>query len=141
MTDTTEEQKFEILDEKTVRTIDYILRGLELGKFDDTAQKVEFLGKLSGENEPKYIATLLKRISELENHVAGQESAINTHLNRLIELEQYKVESEAKLNTLQNDMRSVAIAIRQIFEPKPLKNSYDMSDIDTFCNRYGANSY
>ena len=136
-----EEQKFEILDENTVRTIDYILRGLELGKFDDTAQKVEFLGKLSGENEPKYIATLLNRISELESHVAGQESAINTHLNRIIELEQYKVESEAKLNNLQNDMRSVAIAIRQIFEPKPLKNSYDMSDIDTFCTRHGANSY
>lgn len=138
MTDTTEEQKFEILDEKTVQTIDYILRGLELGKFDETAKKVEFLGRLSGDNAPKYIAKLLERIAILENQSLEHDTTQSTLLNRIVELEQYKTETEAKINTLDSDMQSVATAIRQLFEPKPLSDNWDMGDIHNFCQRRGA---
>jgi len=139
MTDTTEEQQnFEILDEKTVQTMDYILRGLELGKFNDTAKKVEFLGKLSGDKSPKYIATLLGRIKKLEDENLELEGQLANHNSRIIELENTKIELEAKINTLDNDMRDVATAIRQLFEPQPLKQNWDMNEIQNFCSRRGS---
>jgi hypothetical protein len=138
MTDTTEEPNFEILDEKTVQTMDYILRGLELGKFDEAAKKVEFLGKLSGDKSPKYIATLIKRITELEFALEEEKSnAISDH-SRILQLETDKVESDTKISTLENDMQDVAMAIRQLFEPKPLKNNWEMGSIEQFCQRRGA---
>lgn len=132
------EQNFEILDEKTVQTIDYILRGLELGKFDETAKKVEFLGKLSGDETPKYIATLLKRINHLEKELELANDTIEHHTSRIISLENYKVELEAKVNNLDNDMTAIACAIRQLFEPKPLSKNWDLGDVNNFCNRHGA---
>ena len=133
-----QQEVFEILDDETVRTMDYILRGLQLGKFDETARKVEFLGKLSGENEPKYIATLLKRVLDLEHSLQEAYSNINDLQSQISQLELYKTESEAKVNNLQNDMNDVAMAIRQLFEPKPLSKNWDMNDINNFCNRHGA---
>lgn len=139
MTDTTEEeQNFEILDEKTVQTMDYILRGLELGKFNETAKKVEFLGKLSGDKSPKYIATLIGRIKRLETDLELANDTIQHNNSRIIELENYKIEAEAKVTTLETDMQDVAKAIRQLFEPKPLKNNWDFNDIENFCQRRGS---
>lgn len=134
----TEENNFEILDEETVQTIDYILRGLELGKFDETAKKVEFLGKLSGHESPKYMATLLGRIKKLEIDLEHADDVIQNNTSRIIELEQCKIEMEAKINTLDSDMSAVATAIRQLFEPQPLKQNWDYSDINNFCSRRGA---
>jgi len=134
----TEEKNFEILDETTVQTIDYILRGLELGKFDETAKKVEFLGKLSGDKAPKYIATLIKRITDLEFENKELRVDVDSSHNRIILLEQYKTETEAKVNGLDQDMRDIATAIRQLFEPQPLKQNWDMSDINNFCQRHGS---
>ena len=137
---TEQEQNFEILDAETVRTIDYILRGLQLGKFDETAKQVEFLEKLSGEVEPKYIATLLKRISTLEVDLSlAQTDNLNLE-QRVNQLEQYKTETEAKFNDINNDMQSVAAAIRNLFEPKPLTKNWDMNEINNFCNKHGAMS-
>lgn len=130
--------KLEILDEETVQKIDYIIRGLELGKFDDTAKKVEFLGKLSGDKSPKYIATLINRITELEFELESTKSnAISDH-SRILQLETDKIESNQKIQNLENDMSDVATAIRQLFEPKPLKNNYDLSSIEQFCQRRGS---
>lgn len=130
--------KLEILDEETVQKIDYIIRGLELGKFDDTAKKVEFLGKLSGDKSPKYIATLINRITELEFELESTKSnAISDH-SRILQLETDKIESNQKIQNLENDMSDVATAIRQLFEPKPLKNNYDLSAIEQFCQRRGS---
>jgi len=134
----TEEKNFEILDETTVQTIDYILRGLELGKFDETAKKVEFLGKLSGDKAPKYIATLIKRITDLEFENKELRVDVDSSHNRITLLEQYKIETEAKVNGLDQDMRDIATAIRQLFEPQPLKQNWDMSDINNFCQRHGS---
>ncbi len=141
MTETeTEEKNFEILDEKTVQTMDYILRGLELGKFDETSKKVEFLGKLSGDKSPKYIAKLLERITQLETEVKQTDYEMSQHLNRIVQLEYDKTNTEGRINKLTDEMQTVAKAIRQLFEPKPLRDSYDMTEIDTFCNNNSAPS-
>lgn len=144
MTDTTEaaeEKNFEILEEKTVQTMDFILRGLELGKFDETAKKVEFLGKLSGDKSPKYIAKLLSRISELETKTRFQASTIDNLDYKITQLEINKTTMETQITTLETSMNTVAKAIRQLFEPKPLRDSYDFSEINNFCNSNNATSY
>lgn len=133
--------KLEKLDEETVQKIDYIIRGLELGKFDETSKKVEFLGKLSGDPKPGYIEKLLSRISQLENENAQLEVESGQHMNRIIQLETTKTDIEGRINTLENDINVVAKAIRQIFEPKPLKDNWDMQEIHNFCNNHGASSY
>lgn len=137
----TEKKNFEILDEETVQTMDYILRGLELGKFDEAAKKVEFLGKLSGDQSPKYIAKLLERISTLEIELSITRADVVDAQQRISQLESDKIEMAGKISRLTDEMQTVAKAIRQIFEPKPLRDNYDMTEINTFCNNNNANSY
>ena len=127
----TKEKNFEILDAETVQTMDFILRGLELGKFDDTAKKVEFLGKLSGDETPKYIATLLSRIDELEIVASNSANTEADHLNRIVQLESQNM-------NLTTDLQAIASGLRQLFEPSPLKNNWDFQDIQNFCNKHGA---
>lgn len=142
MTDTTEEKNpLDKLEDETVQKIDFIIRGLELGKFDETAKKVEFLGKLSGDNAPKYIAKLLSRITELENKVISQGMETSNLTFRVTQLETDKVSMEVSITTLETNMKTVAKAIRQIFEPKPLSDSYDMTEINAFCNNNDATRY
>lgn len=142
MTDTTEEKNpLDKLEDETVQKIDFIIRGLELGKFDETAKKVEFLGKLSGDNAPKYIAKLLSRITELENKVISQGMEMSNLTFKVTQLETDKANMEVKIISLETNMKTVAKAIRQLFEPRPLTDSYDMSEINTFCNNNDAARY
>lgn len=124
-------ESFEILSDKTVRSIDYILRGLELGKFDETAKKVEFLGKLSGDEVPRYIATLLNRIDELETISEEYRTDISSLESRI-------AATESQNMNLTTDLQAIASGLRQLFEPKPLSNSWDMQEINNFCSKHGA---
>lgn len=143
MTNTTEKKKLslDILETETVQKIDFIIRGLELGKFDDTAKKVEFLGKLAGDESPQYIAKLLDRISKLEFETLAMNTDSMTLENKVRQLETDKITLETRINTLENSMQTVAKAIRQLFEPAPLKSNYQMTEIEAFCNNNGATSY
>lgn len=143
MTNTTEKKKLSLdrLETETVQKIDFIIRGLELGKFDDTAKKVEFLGKLAGDESPQYIAKLLDRISKLEYTNINQGTEISNLTIKLSQLETDKITLETRINTLENSMQTVAKAIRQLFEPAPLKSNYQMTEIEAFCNNNGATSY
>lgn len=142
MTDETKEKKpLDKLEDDTVQKIDFIIRGLELGKYDEAAKKVEFLGKLSGDNSPRYIAKLLSRITELENKVIFQGTEISNLTFRITQLETDKISMEAKVTLLETNMGTIAKAIRQLFEPRPLSDGYDMTEINAFCNNNGATRY
>lgn len=141
MTNTTEEKTLDKLEDETVQKIDYIIRGLELGKYDEAAKKVEFLGKLTGDKSPQYIAKLLSRISVLENTNITQDTDIVNLVYKVSLLETAKANIETKVISLETEMTTVAKAIRLLFEPKPLKDNYEMSEINTFCNNHNATSY
>jgi len=137
MTDTTEKKNFEILDEKTVQTIDYILRGLELGKFDETAKKVEFLGKLTGDQSPKYIAKLLERINTLEIATNNLEMELARERG---EFQNWKIDIDEKLNNHARDMRGIAGGLGYLGKPDPFgtdyNNNWDTNATEQFINEY-----
>jgi len=137
MTDTTEEHNFEILDEKTVQTMDYILRGLELGKFDEAAKKVEFLGKLSGDQSPKYIAKLLERINTLEREAINLEAKL---ANERREFDDWKVEIDEKLMSHTRNMRGIASGLGYLGNPDPFGSDYN-SNWDTNATQQFINEY
>ena len=137
MTDTTEKKNFEILDEKTVQTIDYILRGLELGKFDETAKKVEFLGKLTGDQSPKYIAKLLERINTLEIATRNLEVEL---ANERSEYQNWKIDIDEKLRNHSRDMRGIAGGLGYLGKPDPFgtdyNNNWDTNATEQFITEY-----
>lgn len=137
MTDTTEKKNFEVLDEETVQTIDYILRGLELGKFDETAKKVEFLGKLTGDQSPKYIAKLLERINTLEIDASVLEMKL---VNERSEFTNWKMEIDDKLRDYNNNMRGIASGLGYLGKPDPFgtdyNNNWDTNATEQFITNY-----
>lgn len=133
--------KLEKLDEKTVQKIDYIIRGLELGKFDETSKKVEFLGKLSGDPAPGYIEKLLSRISQLEKENGTLESDNIRHESKIIEIEANHLEAERKITALEDDMTTVAKAIQYFMHPDPLGSSYELSNIEAFLSNKGVRKF
>lgn len=134
---TTEKTNFEILDEKTVQTIDYILRGLELGKFDETAKKVEFLGKLTGDQSPKYIAKLLERINTLEIDARNLETEL---ANERSNFDNWKIDIDEKLRNHSRDMRGIAGGLGYLGNPDPFGNNYnnnwDTNATEQFISEY-----
>lgn len=140
MTDTTEEHNFEILDEKTVQTMDYILRGLELGKFDEAAKKVEFIGKLSGDQSPKYIAKVLERIDTLEKLVIDLQHELDKERHSRTTLENWKIHIDEKLINHARDMRGIAGGLGYLGKPDPFgsdyTNNWDTSATEQFINEY-----
>jgi len=134
-------EKLEKLDEETVQKIDYIIRGLELGKFDETSKKVEFLGKLSGDPKPGYIEKLLSRISQLERENGTLDVDNIRHTSKITQLETDHLEAERKITALENDMTTVAKAIQYLFHPDPLGSSYEISNIETFISSKGARKF
>lgn len=120
---------------ETIKKIDFMIQGLEDGKYADLANEVEFYHNLKGDqSNPEYISTLLAEIDDLRVEVDTLTSQCNNLNEEQIRLQQ-------KYDSLSTDMNIVAKAIRNLYEPKPLSKSYDLGDIDRFCASRGATSY
>ena len=118
------------IPQDTARKIDFIIRGVKEGKFDEVVKKVEFGNKLSGEfSEPQYVQNLLKRIDLLEDEKHTMKDEINSLRADLIRLQ----------SDVNNDMNRIAKAVQYFMKPDPLAS--ELYDIGQFIDSKGARKY
>ena len=142
MADTAEKKKpLDKLEDETVQKLDLIIRGLELGKFDETAKKVEFLGKLAGDESPQYIAKLLDRISDLEyKNTTMTTDVINLQM-KVAQLETDKIGLGNQIATIEVELITVAKGLQYLFSPDPLGNNYELTEIQSFISSKGCRKF
>lgn len=118
------------ITKETAQKIDYLIQGVEDGKFDDVAKKIEFVKKLNGDFEaPAYMQELLHRIDVLEEEKHELKERV-----RELQAQNSNIEME-----YENDMRDIAKAIQWLMKPDPLAN--ELYDIDQFIIKKGQRKY
>ena len=124
---------------ETAQKIDFLIEGVEEGKFDEVAQKIEFMKKLGGEHTPpSYLQDLLVDIQTLQFQYSQQRTLTSELEQQYINLQ---TEHEALKNSIQTDMTRIAKALQYLFKPDPLNNSYELNEIDNFISDKGARKY
>lgn len=114
----------------TAQKIDFLIKGVEDGKFDDAVKKIEFMKTLSGDfGTPTYIQSLLERIDRLEEERHSMTEEINT----------LRADFITHQSDVNNDMNSIAKAVQYFMKPDPLAS--ELYDIGQFIDSKGARKY
>lgn len=120
----------QIITKETAQKIDYLIQGMADGKFDEVAQKIEFVKKLTGDyNPPRYFQDMLERIDVLEEEKHELKS-------KLIDLE---TKHTNEMNELRSDLATIARAIQWLMKPDPLAS--ELFEIENFLSKHGARKY
>lgn len=120
-----------VIPAETQKKIDFLIRAVRNGKFDDVIKRIEFKDSLAGQHdEPLYIQNLITVINDLSYDTGAMQQKIT-------KLENEKRELEDKITNLNNDMQTVAKAIKYLFDPKPLEKGYELTDISDFLRNKG----
>jgi len=123
------------LTNETAQKIDFLIQGVESGKFDEVVKKIEFMKNLSGDHDlPTYIQDVISDIRTLENDYMNVQSRIEQLEAAMSDFEQLKKET-------QQDMLEIAKALQYLFKPDPLDSRWDLDAVEAFIARKGARKY
>lgn len=118
--------------DETIQQIDFVIQGLENGKYKELAKEVEFHQKLKGEDAPSFLSSILVALEDAQfeiinlteqNQLARQD--INDLMLRLNDLETAK-------QTNQTDIQTIGKGIKYLMSPDPLDKIYDLQEINSW---------
>ena len=123
--------------EETLQQIDFVIQGLENGKYKDLAKEVKFHQKLKGEDDPNYFQSLIFALEAAQIEIVKltqltdqQHTDINDLRNRVIDLEGAK-------DTNYADIQTIAKGIKYAIAPEPLDKAYELQEISTWVSGKG----
>lgn len=125
----------DILDEKTVQKIDFIIQGVVDGQFEDFSEKIEFYEKLKDNDPPQHLSKLLTTVHKQGDTIEQFQSQLYTQQTRIQELED-------KLSNYYTNMRNIANALGYLSRPDPfavdtnMNNIWDLDSVSTFIHDY-----
>ena len=126
--------------DKTLKQIDFVIQGLENGKYKEISKAVEFHQKLKGDDDPTYITSLWEFIESQQRCIHDLQIDRDTERNKAIDAETRITDLESKVNNYNTDMRGVANALLTLSNPDPLGQNYnlnvDTSSAESFVNEY-----
>ena len=118
---------------ETAQKIDFLIQGVQDGKFDEVAQKIEFIKKLSGDHDaPSYLQELLRRIDTLEEEKHEMKMQID-------DLTQRNMQHRNEIDGLKGDMNAIAKGLQWMVKPDALAS--ELFEIENFISKYGARKY
>ena len=103
--------------QETIKKIDYIIQGLEDGRFTEISKAVEFHQKLKGDDEPTYFTDLLTELQVIRQDMLDLEARIRP-------LEDWQMKEkvqniEVMLQDYTKNMRGIANALAILADPQP----------------------
>ena len=126
--------------QETIKKIDYIIQGLEDGRFTEISKAVEFHQKLKGDDEPTYFTDLLTELQVIRQDMLDLEARI-----RPLEdhgMKQRLDDIEAMLVDYQRNMRGIANGLLILAKPDPFDQDYTSApnkhDAEQFVNDWKA---
>lgn len=110
---------------ETIKQIDFVIQGLENGKYKELAKEVEFHQKLKGKTDPNYFRSLIDALETAQYDINNLEQ-LTQQLKT--DLENRRVVSQ----THEADIKLLGKAIKYLMSPDPLTKSYDLSEINNW---------
>jgi len=123
--------------DETIQQIDFVIQGLENGKYKELAKEVEFHQKLKGEDAPDFLYSLFHALEEaqieiikLQHLTTEQDKAINDFRNRISDLEVAKQTNDI-------DIQEIGKGIKYAIDPAPLEKGYELNQFGNWLGNKG----
>lgn len=110
--------------DETLQQIDFVIQGLENGKFKQLAKEVEFHQKLKGDDDPTYFAGLWKLIEMQQSRIQSLEIDLGQAQSKEISLDNRLDEFENMLTDYNKNMRGIANALLVLGNPDPFGQDF-----------------
>lgn len=124
--------------DETIQQIDFVIQGLENGKYKKLAKEVEFHQKLKGKDAPNFLYSLIHALEEAQieiiklGHKVDQQDIDLTDLTqRIVNLETYKYSNQI-------DITTIAKGIKYAISPNPLDKAHELQEVGNWITSQGV---
>lgn len=118
--------------DETLKQIDFVIQGLENGKYKELAKEVEFHQKLKGEADPSYFQSLIIALETAQIDITRLEQQTRQLETDLYQTKQDLNDEYTKTLTRDIDIKVLGKAIKYLMAPDPLGKNYDLSEINNW---------
>lgn len=118
--------------EETIQKIDFVIQGLENGRFTELAKQIEFHEKLKGSATPDYFGSLIDALEVAESDIIMLQSQMSVVEAENNKQRQQLIDLEYKNNCLETDIKELGKMIKYLLDPKPLEKSYELGSFNTW---------
>ena len=123
---------------ETIQQIDFVIQGLENGKYKELAKEVEFHQKLKGADAPDFLLSILVALEEAQIEIVKLQQLTDTQHLDLREYEARIIDLEAHKQTNDSDVQTIGKAIKYMMSPDPLDKAYELQEINQWLNNKGV---
>jgi len=118
--------------EETIQKIDFVIQGLENGRFTELAKQIEFHEKLKGSATPDYFGSLIDALEVAESDIVMLRSQVAKLEAETTQQRQQLIDSGYKTDCLEGDIKELGKMIKYLLEPKPLEKSYELGQFSSW---------
>lgn len=118
--------------DETIQQIDFVIQGLENGKYKELAKEVEFHQKLKGKDAPSFLSSILVALEDAQFEIINlteQNQLVKQDISDLM-LRLNNLETAKQIND--TDIQTIGKGIKYLMAPNPLDKAYDLQDINNW---------
>ena len=120
--------------DETIQQIDFVIQGLENGKYKELAKEVEFHQKLKGADAPSFLLSILVALEEAQIEIIKLQLKTDQQNTDIDELTQRINDLEVHKNTTTTDVMTIGKGIKYAISPDPLDKAYELQEINQWLN-------
>jgi len=125
-------EKIERPTDETIQQIDFVIQGLENGKYKKLAKEVEFHQKLKGAEAPDFLLSIFHALEEAQMEIIKLRQLTDQQHMDLREYEARIIDLEAHKTTNDADIQVLGKGIKYAIEPSPLDKNYELNEINNW---------
>ena len=123
--------------DETIQQIDFVIQGLENGKYKELAKEVEFHQKLKGADAPEFLRSLLHALEAAQLDIVKLTHLTDTQHANIADLTTRINQLEDARMTNDTDVQTLGKGVKYAIEPSPLDKSYELSEISNWLSNKG----
>jgi len=118
--------------DETIQQIDFVIQGLENGKYKELAKEVEFHQKLKGEDNPDFLFSIFHALEEAQIEIIKLRQLTDQQHTDLREYEARIIDLEAHKSTNDGDIQTLGKGVKYAIDPSPLDKNYELNEISNW---------
>lgn len=123
--------------DETIQQIDFVIQGLENGKYKEIPKAVEFHQKLKGADAPDFLFSLINALEAAQIDIVKLTQLTDTQHADIIDLRNRIIDLEANEQTTKTDIVTIGKGIKYAIAPDPLDKTYELQEVSNWLSNKG----
>ena len=123
--------------DETIQQIDFVIQGLENGKYKEIPTEVEFHEKLKGADAPDFLYSLIHALEAAQLDIMNLQHRTDQQGIDITDLQQRLDTLESREQTNQADVQTIGKGIKYAISPDPLDKTYELQEISNWLGNKG----